>query len=308
MKHLFSLLTALVISVSAIAQSNVTMHDVMHGGYWPQTYAAIKPMADGQHFARMSNDRTMILMGSFKNGEIVDTLFNAATARGFNAKHIDGYTFSPDEKLILLQTATKSIYRNSYTAEHYVFNRKNNKAEQLSQNGAQQVPKFSPDGTMIAFVRNNNIYLVKLLFNNSESQVTTDGEYGKIINGIPDWVNEEEFMTNCSYDFSADSKVIAYIKYDESQVMMYDMPMYIPSGNRNSAYDDFCAPYSFKYPVAGADNSKISVHSFDIKSRVTRQLDVNIPEEGYIPRIKFTTPCSQSSPSTATRACLRYRP
>ena len=288
MKHLFSLLTALVISVSAIAQSNVTMHDVMHGGYWPQTYAAIKPMADGQHFARMSNDRTMILMGSFKNGEIVDTLFNAATARGFNAKHIDGYTFSPDEKLILLQTATKSIYRNSYTAEHYVFNRKNNKAEQLSQNGAQQVPKFSPDGTMIAFVRNNNIYLVKLLFNNSESQVTTDGEYGKIINGIPDWVNEEEFMTNCSYDFSADSKVIAYIKYDESQVMMYDMPMYIPSGNRNSAYDDFCAPYSFKYPVAGADNSKISVHSFDIKSRVTRQLDVNIPEEGYIPRIKFT--------------------
>ncbi len=287
MKHLFSFLVALCIATSAFAGRDVTLRDVMYGGYWPQTYAAIKPMADGEHFARMSDDRTMILKGSFKNGEIVDTLFNAATARGFNEKRIDGYEFSPNEKLILLQTKTVGIYRNSYTAEHYIFDRKNNKVEPLSQNGAQQVPKFSPDGTMIAFVRNNNIHLVKLLFGNAESQVTTDGEYGKIINGIPDWVNEEEFMTNCSYDFSADSKVIAYIKYDESNVMMYDMPMYT-TGSDNTDYDNSCKPYSFKYPVAGAENSKISVHSFDIKSKVTRKLDVNIPEEGYIPRIKFT--------------------
>lgn len=258
----------------------------MYGGYWPQTYAAIQPMADGEHFARMSNDRSMILMGSFKNGEIVDTLFNAATARDFPAKYIDGYTFSPDEKVILLQTKTRGIYRHSFTAEHYIYNRKNNKAEPLSENGAQQVPKFSPDGTMIAFVRDNNIFLVKLLFGNSESQITKDGEFRKIINGIPDWVNEEEFANDCSFDFSADSKVIAYIKYDESDVMMYDMPLY-GSGD-NKEYFDFSQPYSFKYPVAGADNAKLSVHSFDIKSRVTRQLDVNIPEEGYIPRIIFT--------------------
>ena len=275
-------------SLSVTAGDKVTLNDVMYGGYWPQTYAAIKPMADGEHFARMSDDRSLILKGSFKNGEIVDTLFNAATARGFEQKHIDGYQFSPNEQLILLQTKTKGIYRNSFTAEHYIYSRKNNKVEPLSQNGAQQVPKFSPDGTMIAFVRDNNIFLVKLLFGNAESQVTTDGEFRKIINGIPDWVNEEEFMNNCSYDFSADSKMIAYIKYDESEVMMYDMPMYIPTGAPSIEYDDFCAPYSFKYPVAGAANSKLSVHSFDIKSRVTRQLNVNIPEEGYIPRIKFT--------------------
>ena len=288
MKHLFSLLTSIVISATALAQSNVTLNDVMKGGYWPQTYAAIKPMADGEHFARMSDDRTMILKGSFRTGAIVDTLFNAATARDFNEKHIDGYQFSPDEQLILLQTKTRGIYRNSFTAEHHIYNRKNNKARPLSQNGAQQVPKFSPDSKMIAFVRDNNIFLVKLLFNDSESQVTTDGEFRKIINGIPDWVNEEEFMNNCSYDFSADSRAIAYIKYDESEVMMYDMPMYIPTGKPNYEYDDFCAPYSFKYPVAGAANSKVTVHSFDIKSRVTRQLNVTLPEEGYIPRIKFT--------------------
>ena len=288
MKHLFSLITFIAMSLSAFAGDKVTLNDVMYGGYWPQTYAAIKPMADGVHFARMSDDRSLILKGSFKNGAIVDTLFNATTARGFEQKYIDGYQFSPDEQLILLQTRTKSIYRNSFTAEHYIYSRKNNKVEPLSQNGAQQVPKFSPDGTMIAFVRDNNLFLVKLMFNNAESQITTDGEFRKIINGIPDWVNEEEFMNNCSYDFSADSKMIAYIKYDESEVMMYDMPMYIPTGAPNIEYDDFCAPYSFKYPVAGAANSKLSVHSYDIKSRVTRKLNVNIPEEGYIPRIKFT--------------------
>ncbi len=288
MKKFFTLIITLIVATAIQAGDKFKLTDAMYGGYWPQTYAAIKPMADGEHFARMSSDRTMILMGSFKDGSIVDTLFNAATARGFDKKRIDGYQFSPDESRILLQTNTVGIYRNSFTAEHYIFSRKNNKVAPLSQNGAQQVPKFSPDGTMIAFVRNNDIFLVKLLFDNSESQITTDGAAGKIINGIPDWVNEEEFMTNCSYDFSADSKVIAYVKYDESEVMMYDMPMYLPTGKENVAMEPFCAPYSFKYPVAGAANSKISVHSFEIKSRKTRQLNVPIPEEGYIPRIKFT--------------------
>ena len=288
MKHLLSLFISAIAAVSAIAGNEITLHDAIRGGFWPQTYAAIKPMEDGEHFARMSDDRTMILKGSFKNGAIVDTLFNAATARGFEKKYIDGYQFSPDERLILLQTSTKGIYRHSFTAEHFIFNRKNNKVEPLSQNGAQQVPKFSPDGTMIAFVRDNNIFLVKLLFNNSESQVTTDGEFRKIINGIPDWVNEEEFTTNSSYEFSADSKIIAYVKYDESEVMMYDMPMYMPAYGKDNTHEPFCPPYSFKYPVAGADNAKLSVHSFDIKSKVTRKLDINIPEEGYIPRIMFT--------------------
>ena len=159
MKHLFSLFAFLAMTVSAYAGNNVTLRDVMYGGFWPKTYAAIEPMADGEHFARMSDDRSMILMGSFRNGEIVDTLFNAATARGFEGKRIDGYQFSPDERLILLQTKTRGIYRNSFTAEHFIFNRKNNTAEPLSQNGAQQVPKFSPDGTMVAFVRDNNIFL-----------------------------------------------------------------------------------------------------------------------------------------------------
>lgn len=274
-------------NLPAKAGEPYVLRDIIRGAYFPERYTSITPMADGEHFARMSNDRKAILKCSFKNGEVVDTIFNAETARGFDKKYIDGYKFSPDESRMLIQTNTKSIYRRSFTAEHYIFSRKNNKVTPLSVNGAQQVPMFSPDGTMIAFVRNNNIFVVKLLFDNSESQVTTDGEFGKIINGIPDWVYEEEFVTNCSYDWSADSKKLAFIRYDESEVMNYDMPMYIPS-HSNVEYEAYVAPYSYKYPVAGAANSKVTVHTFDIKSRVTRKMKLDIENDSYIPRIKFT--------------------
>ena len=287
MKKILNLLLAAMVALPLMADGNLSLGNVMDGTFYPERYYSIVPMNDGEHFARMSNDRKMVLQCSFKSGEVVDTLFDASTARGFENKRIDDYTFSPDESRMLIQTNTASIYRRSFTAEHYIYSRKNNKVEPLSQNGAQQVPKFSPDGTMIAFVRDNNIFIVKLLFNNSESQVTTDGEFGKIINGVPDWVYEEEFSTNCSYDWSADSKMLAYIRYDESEVMNYDMPMYIPSSTKVE-YDPYVKPYSYKYPVAGADNSKVSVHTFDIKSRVTRQLNLEIDEESYIPRIQFT--------------------
>lgn len=286
MKRIFSFMLAALVALPLLADGKFSLPGAM-SSFWAQRYSAIEPMADGEHFARLGGGNKLILKCSFKSGEVVDTIFDAATARGFGNKAINGYQFSPDESLILIQTNTKSIYRRSYTADHYIYSRKNNKVEPLSENGSQQVPKFSPDGTMIAFVRDNNIFIVKLLFNNSESQITTDGEFGKIINGIPDWVYEEEFSTNCSFDWSADSKVLAYIRYDESEVMNYDMPMYIPSTNKVE-YDPYVAPYSYKYPVAGAPNSKVSVHTFDVKSRVTRQLKLELDEESYIPRIRFT--------------------
>ena len=110
-------------------------------------------------------------------------------------KSFDDYIMSPDEKLILIQTDTKPIYRHSFTAEYYIYNVKTTKMEPLSKNGPQQVPLFSPDGFQVAFVRNNNIFLVKLLFGNSESQVTKDGEYNKVLNGIPDWYMKKSSLS-----------------------------------------------------------------------------------------------------------------
>jgi dipeptidyl-peptidase-4 len=160
--------------------------------------------------------------------------------------------------------------------------------EPLSENGPQQVPLFSPDGTQIAFVRDNNIFLVKLLFGNSESQVTTDGERNRVLNGIPDWVYEEEFSFNRAFDFSADSKMIAYIRFDESQVPTYSIPMYRGQAPAHDEHTDYPGTYDYKYPVSGQVNSQVTVHTFDIKSKVTRQMDLPLDADGYVPRIHFT--------------------
>lgn len=266
----------------------VTLQDVANGTYRAEGIRGIKPMADGEHYTRMSRDGKRIVKYSFKTGKEVGTLFDVATARDCNIKYFDDYILSPNESLILIQTETRPIYRRSFTATYYIFNVKNNKMEPLSENGPQQVPLFSPDGNQIAFVRDNNIYLVKLLFNNSESQVTTDGKYNEVLNGIPDWVYEEEFGFNRAFDFSADSKMIAYIRFDESKVPMYSFPLYKgmdPSLNR---FDTYPGAYEYKYPMPGIDNSKVSVHTFDIKSKVTRRMALPLDEDGYIPRIRFT--------------------
>ena len=214
--------------------------------------------------------------------------FDVATARNHKLKSFDDYIMSPDESLILIQTETKPIYRRSFTAVYYIYNVRNRTLEPLSNNGPQQVPLFSPDSHQIAFVRNNNIYLIKLLFGNSESQVTKDGEYNKVLNGIPDWVYEEEFSYNRAFDFSADSKMIAYVRFDESQVPMYSFPWYKGMAPEKTEYTTYPGSYDYKYPKAGVVNSKVSVHSFDIKSRVTRKMELPVDSDGYVPRIKFT--------------------
>lgn len=287
MKKLSILIILSLIMLVSKAQT-ITLDDVSNGTFRNENIRGINPLDDGESYSQLSIDGKKIVQYSFKTGKEISTIFDVNTARNCTAKSIDGYIFSPDGKRILIQTNTKPIYRHSFTAEYYLFDIKNNKMEPLSEGGPQQVPFFSPDGTQIAFVRNNNIYLVKLLFGNSESQVTTDGKMNEILNGIPDWVYEEEFGFNRAFDFSADSKMIAYVKFDERNVPTYSFPLYKglnPSLNENATYP---GEYKYKYPMAGVDNSKVSVHTFDIKSKVTRKMDLPIDAESYIPRIKFT--------------------
>ncbi len=288
MKKLSILCMMLCLSVFFGNAQVVTLQEVANGAYRTEGISGIKPMLDGEHYTQISRDRKKIVKYSFKTGKEVATVFDVSTARDCTIKSFDDYIMSPDESRILIQTETKPIYRRSFTAVYYIFNVRNNTMEALSDGGPQQVPLFSPDGNQIAFVRNNNIYLVKLLFGNSESQITEDGKYNEVLNGIPDWVYEEEFGFNRAFDFSADSKMLAYIRFDESKVPMYSFPMYQGMNPSLDQYAVYPGSYDYKYPMPGVDNSKVSVHTFDIKSKVTRKLDLPLDEDGYIPRIQFT--------------------
>ena len=281
----------LVMAGAAFAQGNaLKLRDVTGGTYSPEYIYGVNPMADGLTYTQLSPDRKRIIRRSFKTGKEVGTVFDVTTAKGTKQLYgIDGYIMSPDESRILIQTETRQIYRRSYTAVYYIYDVKNNKFEPLSNGGPQQVPLFSPDGNQIAFVRDNNLFLVKLLYGNAESQVTKDGKFNEVLNGIPDWVNEEEFSTNRSFDFSADSKMLAWVRYDESKVPVYSMQMFKGMSPVQSQFDEYPGEYNYKYPVAGAKNAEITVLTFDIKNRVTRQLDLPLDKDGYVPRIKFTS-------------------
>ncbi len=277
----------LVLGTSAAEQ--ITIRKMTNGEYSAHGVGGMRSMNDGEHYMMIGGGGTCLVRYAFNTGEVVDTLFSVNDARGCDFKRFDGYIMSPSEDRILIQTKTNYIYRHSFTAEYYIYDVKNKKMVPLSTGGAQQVPSFSPDGKMIAFVRDNNIHLVKLMFNNSESQVTTDGKFNEILNGIPDWVYEEEFTMSKCYEFSADSKMIAYVKSVESHVPSFSFAMYkgmAPSFAENSLYP---GAYTYKYPMPGVDNSKVSVHTFDIKEKVTRKIDLQIDEEDYIPRIHFTS-------------------
>lgn len=285
----FALFLICAVSPHLRAADKLEIRDVVSGKYAAQRVYGVNPLLDGEHYAQISNDGKRIVKYSFKDGKEVGTIFDVTTARNVKLDRLDGYIMSPDESRILIQTKTQKIYRRSFTAEYYIYSVRNNTLEPLSENGPQQVPMFSPDGNNIAFVRDNNIFLVKLLFNNSESQVTKDGKFNEVLNGIPDWVNEEEFGYNCAYDFSADSKMIAFIRFDESKVPMFSFPMYKGMAPSYEQFAEYPGAYSYKYPVAGAVNSEVSVMTYDIKSRVTRKVDLPLDKDGYIPRIKFTS-------------------
>lgn len=276
--------------VAHAQEGKIKLQDVTNGVYWPKQIDGVNPMNDGESYTQLSPDHKRIVRHSFKTGKEIATVFDVETARGSKKLlYIDGYIMSPDEHRILIQTETKGIYRRSYTAVYYIYDVRNNTLEPLSEGGPQQVPLFSPDGNVIAFARGNNLFLVKLLFGNAEVQVTKDGKFNEVINGLPDWVNEEEFTTNRSFDFSADSKVLAWVRYDESQVPIYSMQEFKGLYPARSEFDAYPGTYDYKYPVAGQKNSEVKVMTFDIKNRVTRTLDVPLDKDGYIPRIKFTS-------------------
>ncbi len=279
----------MLVGMASLAGEKLTLEEITSGVFRQDYMQAVRPMADGETYSQISDDGKQVVTYSFRTGKQVSVLFDAATARGAQIGSVDNYIMSPDGKRMLIQTQTESIYRHSFTAVFYIYDIRNNKLVPLSDGGPQQTPVFSPDGNQIAFVRQNNIYLVKLLYDNAESQVTKDGKWNEVINGIPDWVYEEEFSTNSSMVFSADSKQIVWIRYDESAVKQYSMQLFKGLAPERKEFAEYPGDYTYKYPVPGQVNSKVSVLSYDIQSHQTRKIDLPLDADGYIPRIKATS-------------------
>lgn len=292
-KKILLVLTVLfspLMSATGMADNGpLSLKSITGGEFYAHGIYGVNPLADGESYSQLV-DGKRIVVSSFKTGEQTGVLFDADNTKGkVKVSRIDGYIMSPNQKNILLRTQTQSIYRHSTTAVYYIYNVQNRTLAPLSDGGPQECPLWSPDGNMVGFVREGNLFLVKLLFDNAEVQITKDGKFNSIINGKADWVYEEEFVTNRSFDFNADATMLAWIRYDESQVPLFSFPMYkgmLPEMKENAEYP---GAYEYKYPIAGQPNSKVSVHTFDIKSRATREVKVPLEAEGYIPRIAFSS-------------------
>lgn len=292
MKHSFlrnmMAVMALLGASAAVYAQQITLTDIVDGKYAPRAVREVRSLADGESYSCVSEDGLKIERCSFRTGEVTEVLFDASVARGAAIRKVEGYVMSPDERNILIETNRTPIYRRSAVSTYYIYNVKNKTLVPLSKNGPQECPKFSPDGNQVAFVRDNNLFLVKLLYNNAESQITKDGEKNKVINGKPDWVYEEEFSFNCAFDFSADSEILAWIRFDETKVKTFFFPWYRGAAPAMDEYALYPGVHEFKYPKAGEENAEVSVLTYDIKSRVTRTMKVPLEADGYIPRIQFT--------------------
>jgi len=268
-------------SIAQEAKKQITLEDI-----WQKNTFRIKSvpgfnaMKDGKRYTQLDQDgrHQYIRIYNLATGEKGNTLFdNAIQTLGGEQINIEDYTFSPDEQKLLLLAEGQHIYRRSVLYRVYVYDIKTGALQLLDYDKVLHAT-FSPDGTKVAFVKNNNLYY-KDLQNNQTVPVTTDGEKNRIINGNCDWVYEEEFEFTRAYDWAPDGKHIAYYRFDESLVPEYTIAIY------DKLYP---TQYTYKYPKAGERNSVVQIKVYDLKTKNTINANVGKETDQYIPRIKWT--------------------
>ena len=252
----------------------------------PAAPASCSYLPDGTALRMTADGRTVVRV-DLRTGKDGEVLLDLGHTRETTIPDMDGYTVSPNGEQILLWRETHQIYRRSFEARYYVYEVRSRLLRPLSADHAfTQSPVFSPDSRMVAFVAGNNIYIKKLDYN-TEVAVTTDGARDSVINGVPDWTYEEEFTTTCSMAWAPDALTLSYLRYDESDVPMYSFPLYEGSCDPRTEYALYPGTYSYKYPVAGAVNSRVSLHSYDVETRKIKDIDLKAPGIEYIPRIGY---------------------
>ncbi|MDI3527677.1 MAG: dipeptidyl-peptidase 4 [Tenuifilum sp.] len=261
-----------------VSKENITLDELFKKGtFRAKSIWGLNPMNNDEFYSAF-NSKGQIAVFKLSTGEQEKVIFDPSTFNNSDLKSVSNYSLSADESMMLIETNVKHIYRHSYTAENYVYNLNTKELRKLSDNGAQMNAAFSPDGKKVAFVRDNNIFIVDLP-SFEEKQITFDGNYNSIINGAADWVYEEEFALTTGIQWSPDSKKIAFYRFDESRVKLFNMTTY----NRELYPEN----YTFKYPKAGEENSIVTIHVFDLESNSTKKMDVGPETDQYIARIKW---------------------
>ena len=265
--------------------AQLTVQDMFNPKFHSEGVHGLTHMQDGEHYCVMEDDdqgHQKIVVYDYKKGTATEVIFNTGWFVLDEGKvSIDGFSFSADEKKLLIETKNKSIYRWSYTSDYQIFDRDSRSMSDL-HNGSQMYATFSPDGNKIAFVQGNDIYY-KDVPSGRLKQVTTDGLKNHIINGASDWVYEEELEITRAYEWSPDSRKIAYLRFDESAVKEWVMPV------GSSTYPEL---YTFKYPKAGEENADVTLRVFSLDNGQTSSFDLDPGGDHYLPRIKWTRDAS----------------
>jgi dipeptidyl-peptidase 4 len=265
------------VSLIAFAQRKISVDDfTLRPTFSQKSVSGIKWMKDGKFYSSLKDNK--IIKYNVTTGEMVETLLDGNALSPIIS--IEDYSFSADEKQILLSTSFEQLYRWSFKADYYVYNLAAKSLKKLSGGGKQSYATFSPDGARIAFVRDNNLFVVSLL-DMKETAITTDGAFNEIINGSTDWVYEEEFGFTTAFFWSPDSKKIAYYRFDERHVKQYNMQKW----NQGALYPQ---DYTFKYPKAGEANSFIEIFVYDLTSQQALKADLGTEKDIYIPRVSWT--------------------
>ena len=267
-------------SVLTAQQKEVSLEEIWNGTFRQERLQSLQSLNNGEDYVVMNRDRqsgnTSIDIYSYKTGEKTSTMLNSADLEQISS--FDGFKFSADESKILLSTEVEPIYRRSSKEIFYVYDVKSKDLMKVSEDKIQEA-SFSPDNSKLAYVFENNIYILDL--NSKErTQVTSDGKINSVINGITDWVYEEEFSFVKAFAWNPTGAKIAFLRFDESAVPEFSMDLF--------GKDLYPTQQVFKYPKAGESNSEVSLHMYDVASENSEEIKLGDYSDFYIPRIKWS--------------------
>lgn len=263
------------LTLSPAQKNKISLEDIWSGRYRTERMEVLRSMKNGRQYTVLNFDRSPKRSSLDKYDYATQRKMETIVASSREIPYFSSYVLSDDESKVMLATEIEPIFRRSKLGIYYLHDIVSKETIKISDAKIQE-PRFSPDGSKVAYVRENNLYIFEVSTNKTQ-QVTTDGKYGSVINGVTDWVYEEEFSVVRAFAWNSNGTKIAFLRFDETNVPHFSMDVY---GQNLYPYQ-----YEFKYPKAGEENAEVSLHVLDTKSGAV--LDVDLGDAHYIPRIKW---------------------